>query len=206
MDFLLFKVNLGGLFQRLSFLAGCKNLFVFHFSAASGPIRLFTPYKRRRKIQSEHQQAPQQQIQAQQPQVQQSPVQQQVQQLQEQTTTTINVIAANSNSITTNSINTNSINNNSTTAQNNNITVTQVNNNNSITANNNATTNHSPSAKKKRVNASILNQFIKQCDSSDIETDISFNVKEETWQNITEGVELSNEYVDQQCKFFPMVF
>lgn len=168
-------------------------------------MRLFTPYKRRRKIQPDqqgHQQptqqqvtvhhTPQQQIQhhtTAQAQIQQHP--------QEQQTTTINVIAA--NPVTTNNL---SNNNNSSTANNNNITVATVNNNNTITANNN-TTNHNQTAKRKKLaGVNILNQIIKCNESTEeIETDnIAFNVKEEAWQNLTEGVDLSNEYVDQQCE------
>lgn len=32
--------------------------------------------------------------------------------------------------------------------------------------------------------------------------DNNIAVKEEAWQNLTEGIDISNEYVDQQCEYF----
>jgi hypothetical protein len=107
------------------------------------------------------------------------------------------VVAATTNSVSNTNTNNN---NNSATANNNNITVTATNNNNTHTTNNNAT-NHSQS-KKKRLNVNIINQIIKSSNESTDDIDpenMTFSVKEE-WQNITEGIELSNDYVDQQCE------
>lgn len=167
--------------------------------AASGPVRLFTPYKRRRKAQQDSQENAnssgngQQQVTA-----------------ANVTITTPVVTTNNNNANSTLSNNTNII-SNSTSTQQLHIQTTPIQNNNN---NNTVTFNANNGIKKKRYNLNIIN--VKPSESSeDIESEnITFTpavtaqpaVKEEEeavtpWQTVTEAIqEIPSDYVDQTRK------
>lgn len=172
-------------------------------SAASGPVRLFTPYKRRRKAQSEHNES-------------------MTGSGNGTTTVTITTppISTTHNSSSSNlNNNTSIINNNQQTTQQLHIQTTpiqnNINNNSSHNNNNTVTINANNGIKKKRFSVNILNVKASGAESSDdVEAEnITFapavtpSVKEEAvapWQTVTEAIqEIPADYaVDQSCKFF----
>lgn len=174
-----------------------KSFSNFLISAASGPIRLFTPYKRRRKAQSEHGND--------------------TMMSSGNGTTTVTIttppIATSHNSGSSHlNNNTSIINNNQQTTQQIHIQTTPI-TNNLINNNNNTVTINNNGIKKKRFSVNIVNVKPSGADSSeDIETEnISFTrsvtpaVKEESvqpWQTVTEAIqEIPADYaVDQSCK------
>ncbi|CAG9800485.1 unnamed protein product [Chironomus riparius] len=163
-------------------------------ATASGPVRLFTPYKRRRKAQQDQQENPnssgngQHSVSA------------------ANVTISSPVVTTNNASSTIN--NNNNIINNNTTTQQLHIQTTPIQNNNN---NNTVTFNANNGIKKKRFNLNIIN--VKPSESSDdIESEnITFTptvtaqpaVKEEEeavtpWQTVTEAIqEIPSDYVDQ---------
>jgi hypothetical protein len=168
-----------------------------YFEAASGPVRLFTPYKRRRKAQHDSQDN----------------------NSSGNGQTTITATAANTVTITTPVVTTNSacstINNTSiinkfeNTTQQLHIQTTPIQNNNN---NNTVTINANNGIKKKRFSLNIVNVKPSGAESSDdVESEnITFtpavtahqqSVKEETvtpWQTVTEAIqEIPADYVDQ---------
>jgi hypothetical protein len=163
--------------------------------AASGPVRLFTPYKRRRKAQSDNNDSMNSSGNG-------------------TTTVTITTPPISTNASSFNLKESTTIINNNTTQQLH-IQTTPI--QNSINNNNTVTINANNGIKKKRFSINLLNVKHSGADSSDdIETEnITFApaqstpaVKEEThqpWSNVTvsEAIqEIPTEYVvDQSCKF-----
>ena len=185
-----------GFFGLTFILITIKLHCIVFIIAASGPVRLFTPYKRRRKAQQDQSENPNssgngQSVQA------------------ANVTISSPVVTTNSASSTINN-NTNIINNNTPTQQLH-IQATPIQNNN----NNTVTFNANNGIKKKRFNLNIIN--VKPSESSeDIESEnITFtpavtaqpSVKEEEeavtpWQTVTEAIqEIPSDYVDQTRKF-----
>lgn len=176
-----------------------KNSLLFDiFAAASGPVRLFTPYKRRRKAHSEH--------------------------ANESITASSNLTSTmtitTSPLTTTHNSSSSNLNNNSNIANNNQQATTQQihiqsaplsNNINNLSNNNNPISVNNNGIKKKRFSLNIVNVKPSGTESSDdIETEnISFapavtpSVKEESpWQTVTEAIqEIPSEYaIDQSCE------
>lgn len=176
--------------------------------AASGPVRLFTPYKRRRKIKQE-------------PEENNTNGSQTVTTASAAANVTITTQAVTSSTNNSSSINnnTNIINNNNTTTQQLHIQTTPIQQQNNTNNNNNntVTINANNGIKKKRFSLNTLNIVNMKPSgaesSDDVETEnITFTptvtapaVKEETvtpWQTVTEAIqEIPADYVDQTCKF-----
>lgn len=170
-------------------LTHLTHVIVF-FIAASGPVRLFTPYKRRRKAQTDESMTSS----------------------GNGTTVTITTPPISNNSSSTNLNNNTSIINNNT--QQLHIHTQPIQNNISNNNNNTVTINANNGIKKKRFSVNILNVKPSSADSSDdvdaenitFAPSITPAVKEESvapWQTVSEAIqEISAEYVvDQSCKY-----